>query len=440
MSGIAEVLRNLDYEVSGSDLKASNVTRRLEQLGCTIHIGHREANIQGAHVVVMSSAVKEDNPEIVAAHREKIPVIPRAEMLAELMRLKYGVAIAGTHGKTSTTSMVAGVLQEGGLDPTVVIGGRLNTLDANARLGKGDFLVAEADESDGSFLMLSPTVTVVTNIDREHMEHYGTMKALHDTFLDFINKVPFYGVNILCLDDPGVQQVLPYALRRYTTYGIQSQSDVSASEVSYSQRSSHYVASAFGKKLGPVTLNAPGRYSVLNSLAAIAVGLELGLQWKTIAGALGSFESADRRFQIKGEENQVIVVDDYGHHPTEIRATLEAAKEGWSRRIVAVFQPHRYSRVKDLQEEFSRAFYDAETVVVTPVYAAGEAPLPGVNAESLAEKIRTHGHRGVHEAESLDAALDFLKTHVRPGDMVIMLGAGDVNRLCDLLLSELRKK
>ncbi len=426
MSGIAELLINLGYRVSGSDLKASPITDRLAALGGTIRIGHSADNVGGANVVVISSAVRQDNVEVVEARRRQIPVIPRAEMLAELMRLKYGIAIAGAHGKTSTTSMVATVLVQGGLDPTVVIGGRLNALGSNAKLGRGDFLVAEADESDGSFLRLSPTIAVVTNIDREHLDHYAGLEEIQAAFTVFVNKVPFYGAAILCLDDPNVQAIVPRLERRIVAYGTSTQADLSASHVEFSGFGASYEARYRGNRLGRIVLRIPGVHSVLNSLAAVATGLELDVPFENIAAALASFQNADRRFQIKGEKGGVLVVDDYGHHPAEIIATLSAARRSCDRRIVAVFQPHRYTRTKLLEEDFARAFYQSDVVVVLPVYAAGEDPLPGVSAERLVGKIKEHGHRDVTYAADPAGAGEVLQSRLRAGDLLITLGAGDV--------------
>jgi UDP-N-acetylmuramate--alanine ligase len=445
MSGIAEVLRNLGYRVSGCDLKASPVTEHLQQIGCTVSLGHDARHVEDADVVVLSSAVPADNPEACAARRANVPVIPRAEMLAELMRMKYSVAVAGTHGKTNTTSMVASVLQAGGLDPTVVIGGRLRTLESHARLGKGDFLVAEADESDGSFLLLTPTLAVVTNIDREHMDHYGSMDALRRAFLDFLNKVPFYGASILCLDDDAVQALRPKATRRVLTYGFSEDADARAGDAKFEAFQSSYAASWRGEPLGRIALRMPGRHSVRNSLAAVAVGLDLGIPFETIRRALEGCPSADRRFELKGNappgKGGIMVVDDYGHHPTEIRATLRAAREGWpERRLVAVFQPHRYTRVRDLHKEFAHSFGDAAAVVVMPVYPAGEAPVEGVNAEKLSREMKEAGHPSVHFAPGRDEAARALETLAREGDMVITLGAGDVWRVGEAFLKHLEGK
>jgi UDP-N-acetylmuramate--alanine ligase len=426
MSGIAELLLNLGYQVSGSDLRLSPATERLAALGGKISVGHNAANIEGSHVVVISSAVHSDNVEVIEAKRLQIPVIPRAEMLAELMRLKYGVAVAGSHGKTTTTSMIATVLVHGGLDPTAVIGGRLNAFGSNAKLGKGDFLVAEADESDGSFLKLSPAIAVVTNIDREHLDHYADLGEIQTAFTIFVNKVPFYGSAILCLDDPNVQAIIPQIERRIVTYGTSNQADLVGSHIEYQGFGTSYQVRYKGNPLGAMNLRIPGKHGVLNSLAAIAAGLELEIPFEKIASALASFQNADRRFQMKGMKGGVMVVDDYGHHPTEIAATLSAARNATDRRIVTIFQPHRYTRTKALEEDFARAFNNADVLLVLPVYAAGEAPIAGVSAERLVELIKKHGHRDVSYAPDLQAIQPILREKLRDGDLLLTLGAGDV--------------
>jgi UDP-N-acetylmuramate--alanine ligase len=429
MSGIAELLLNLGYIVSGSDSKASPLTRRLAGLGGKIATGHAAANVAGANVVVVSSAVRPDNVEVLEAKRRQIPVIPRAEMLAELMRLKYSVVIAGAHGKTSTTSMIGTVLVQGGLDPTVVIGGRLNAFGSNAKLGKGDFIVAESDESDGSFLKLNPTIAVVTNIDREHLDHYSGLDEIKEAFATFVNKVPFYGAAILCLEDPNVQAIIPRIERRIVTYGTGTQANLTASRIEFKDFGSSYQVHSRGKLLGRIQTQVPGLHGVLNSLAAAAVGLELEIPFERIAAALAEFQNADRRFQIKGEKRGVLVVDDYAHHPSEIVATLSGARQATDRRIVAVFQPHRYTRVRALEEEFSRAFYHADVLIVLPIYAASEDPIEGVTAESLLARIKQFGHRDAAYAESFQAAKEILSRRLREGDLLITLGAGDVWKL-----------
>jgi UDP-N-acetylmuramate--alanine ligase len=429
MSGIAEVLLNLGYRVSGSDLKRTAITDRLESLGGTIHEGHRAANVEGADVVVTSTAVRSDNEEVMEAARRQIPVIPRAEMLAELMRLKYGIAIAGSHGKTTTTSMTAAVLEHGGLDPTVVVGGRINTLGSNAKVGRGDFIIVEADESDRSFLKLSPTIAVVTNIDREHLDFYKDIDDIRACFTQFVSRVPFYGAVIICLDDPHVQAIIPQITRRMITYGMNAQADISASQVEMLSASfgSTFTVRQRGKELGRVRLNVPGLHNVSNAMAAIAVGLDLEMKFETIAAALESFRGTERRFQVKGERDGILVVDDYGHHPTEIRATLGAAKST-GRRVVVFFQPHRYTRTAALREEFARAFYDADVVLLGDIYAASEDPIAGVTAESLAEDIKRFGHRSVRYVGSVEQGAAALKEVAQPGDLVLTLGAGSVWR------------
>jgi UDP-N-acetylmuramate--alanine ligase len=426
MSGIAELLLNLGYQVSGSDLRPSPVIDRLKALGGTIQIGHRAENVQDTNVVVISSAVHPENVEVVEAKRLQIPVIPRAEMLAELMRLKYGVAVAGAHGKTSTTSMIATVLVGGGFDPTAVIGGRLNAFGSNAKLGKGDFLVAEADESDGSFLKLSPTIAVVTNIDREHLDYYSDLTEIQSAFAIFVNKVPFYGAAIVCLDDPNVQAIIPQIERRIITYGTSNQADIVASHIEFHDFGSSCQIRYHGQSLGTLRLQVPGKHGILNALAAVATALELEIPFEKIIEALATFQNADRRFQIRGKKGDILVVDDYGHHPTEIIATLSAARHACDRRIVAVFQPHRYSRTQALAEEFSRAFYHADALLVLPIYAAGEESIPGVSAESLVEQIKQFGHRDVRYTPNSDAVLQVLKDKLQDGDLLLTLGAGDV--------------
>ncbi len=438
MSGIAELLLNLGYQVSGSDLKPTPLTERLTALGGRIFVGHRKENIGDANVVIVSSAVRPENIEVLEARRRQIPVIPRAEMLAELMRLKYGIAIAGAHGKTSTTSMVATVLVHAGMDPTVVIGGRLNALGSNAKLGRGDFLVAEADESDGSFLKLSPTIAVVTNIDREHLDHYEGLAEIQAAFTLFLNKVPFYGAAIVCLDDPNIRTLIPAIERRIVTYGTRDQADLVAAHLEFrGDFSSLYEVRYRGNFLGRIRLQTPGLHSVLNSLAAVAVGMELELPFEKIEAALNGFQNADRRFQVKGQKGGVLIVDDYGHHPTEIVATLDAARHARTRRIVAVFQPHRYTRVRALEEEFARAFNQADVLVVLPIYAAGEDRLPEVNAQRLVEKIRKHGHRDVTYVPDFESAEHFLMDNLREGDLLVTLGAGDVWKIGEDILGSL---
>ena len=443
MSGIAEVLLNMGFRVSGSDMRRSDVTARLEQLGAKIYEGHAAEHVSGAHVVVRSTAVRGDNPEVLEARRRSIPVIPRAEMLGELMRLKpHTVAVAGSHGKTTTTSMVATVLANAGLDPTVVVGGVVGAMGSNARLGKSDLMVVEADESDRSFLMLSPTFAVVTNIDREHMDSYADMEDVRKSFADFVNKVPFYGASVLCLDDPHVQAVIPEVVRRRITYGLSAQADIAAREVRYDKQfGSVYQARLMGEPVGEVSLKVPGLHNIYNSLAAIAIGLELEVPFVTIAKALGEFTGVNRRFQFKGEAAGVIVVDDYGHHPTEIRATLVAAKLGSAgRRMVVLFQPHRYSRTQDLMDEFARSFNNADVLMVSDIYAASEQPIEGVSGEALVEAVRRFGHKDARYVGSVEEATQALLEETRENDMVITLGAGNVYRAGENLVELLQER
>ncbi len=438
MSGIAEVLLNMGYRVTGSDLKRGETIERLEQLGAKVFIGHAAANTSGAHVVVYSSAVAGNNVEVTEARARQVPVIPRAEMLAELMRLKYGIAVAGTHGKTTTTSMVAAVLAEGRFDPTVVVGGRITSLGSNARLGQGEFLVAEADESDGSFLKLSPTIAVVTTIDAEHLDHYGSLEDISEAFLAFVNKVPFYGAAVLCLDQPNVQLLIPRVEKRIITYGLESAADLTAHRLTLSGLSAGFEVLYRGRRLGECTLRVPGRHNVLNAMAAIAVGLDLEIPFVTIQKGIAEFSGVQRRFQVRGESRGVLVVDDYGHHPAEVRATLAAARAGFDRRVVTVFQPHRYTRTLHLRQEFLTAFNQSDVLVVMDIYAAGEAPIEGVTARDLADAIRAHGHRDVvYLGSDRQRILDHLDDIVRPGDLVVTLGAGDVGQLGQALLDRL---
>ncbi len=437
MSGIAEVLLNLGYEVSGSDLKATDITDRLGKLGGRISAGHRAEQIEGADVVVTSSAVRRDNPEVLAARAKGVPVIPRAEMLAELMRLKTGIAVAGSHGKTTTTSMVAHVLAAAGLDPTAVVGGRLNNLGSNAKLGKSEWMVVEADESDGSFLRLSPTLAIVTNIDPEHLDHYGDVERLRAAFLEFINRVPFYGLAILCLDHPVVQGLLPQVEKRHVTYGHAPQADYRAEQVQLSGFRSTFTAFRRGESLGSFELAMVGRHNVQNALAAIAVADELSIPVATAHDALAAFNGVDRRFTVRGEAGGITVVDDYGHHPAEVRVTLAGARAAFGRRLVVVFQPHRYTRTRDLLEEFATAFNDADAVVITEIYAAGEEAIAGITGQALADSIRAHGHHDVTFAPDRPAALAALLDRLRPGDIAITLGAGDVTKLGPEILAAL---
>ncbi len=427
MSGIAELLLNLGYKVSGSDLKPSDITERLKTLGGVIFDGHAADQIKGADVVVKSSAVGDDNPEVAAAERASVPVIPRAEMLAELMRLKYSVAVAGAHGKTTTTSMVASVLAWGGLDPTVVIGGKLRSIGSNAVLGRGDFIVAEADESDGSFLKFSPAIAVVTNIDREHLDFYPDLAAIKEVFLSFIDRIPFYGLAVLCLDNEPIQDLIPRIKKRYTTYGMSSQADFQIRDVEFENQQSRFSVYKQGQKLGAILLNLPGIHNVYNATASIAVGIELGVSFDAIKTALETIEGVQRRLEIKGEKKGITVVDDYGHHPTEIKTTLQAVERCWpARRKVVVFQPHRYTRTQALFDDFTRSFYQSDVLLVLPIYAAGEKEIEGVTGRNLCEGIKAHGHKEVFCAEGFADTVAYLKKNLKSGDVLLTLGAGDV--------------
>jgi UDP-N-acetylmuramate--alanine ligase len=435
MSGIAEVLLTLGYSVSGSDTKPSNITERLQNLGATIHEGHKAIHVEGAHVVVTSSAIRQDNPEVVEAHKRKIPVIPRAEMLAELMRLKYGIAVAGAHGKTTTTSMVASILNAAHLDPTFVIGGRVNQAGTTARLGKGEYFVVEADESDRSFLMLAPVVAVVTTIDREHLDQYSSLEDIQGAFVQFVNRVPFYGAAILCLDEPNVQAILPGVKRPVITYGTSSQADLVISDIQLEGLGSDFRLTFKGEDLGMFHLmHPPGIHNVRNAAAAAAVALYLNVPSDLIREGLAKFTGVGRRFDIKGVVNDVTVIDDYGHHPVEIRATLEAARGCKFNRLLVLFQPHRFTRTQDLWDEFSRAFNQADILVLMDIYAASEATIPGITSEALAGAIREAGHKNVHYFRSMQAGIEFLLKEARPGDAVMTIGAGNVSRASNELM------
>jgi UDP-N-acetylmuramate--alanine ligase len=432
MSGIAEVLHNLDYEVTGSDARDSETVERLRGLGIEVHIGHSPGNVNGAHVVVASSAIKPDNAEVAEAVRLSIPVIPRAEMLAELGRLKYSVLVAGTHGKTTTTSFVSTVLAHAGFDPTVVIGGKLKALGTNARLGRGDFMAAEADESDGSFLKLNPTIGVVTNIDREHMDYFKTMEALKGAFLSFMNKVPFYGLTIACIDDEGVRELLPLVHRRVRTYGFSADAELRATDLRKGFMSTDFEAIIKGRNLGRFRIPAPGEHMVLNCLASVAVGLELQIGVEKIRDALDRFEGIQRRLEFKGEAVGVRVYDDYGHHPTEIKATLKAMKDSMDTgRLVVVFQPHRFSRTRDLMEEFRTSFADADSLVLMDIYPAGESPVEGVSTE---EMMKGMGGGDIVHIGGVKEAAGYVADHIGSGDVVLTLGAGDVWKVADELI------
>ncbi len=440
MSGLAEILRTLEFDVSGSDMREGDTTRRLARLGVRIDIGHAAQNVSNADVVVYSSAIPPTNPEMLQARAEGIPVITRAEMLAELMRVKYGVAIAGSHGKTTTTSLVATLLRAAGHDPTVVVGGRMEALGTNARLGAGDMLVAEADESDGSFLRLTPTIAVVTNIDPEHLDFYGTHENLKTAFVEFIEKVPFYGLAVLCLDHPDVQELLPRIRRRHVTYGLSPQADYSARNLSHRGTVSTFMAYRRAEPLGTFALRMPGQHNVLNALAAIAVGDELEVPLDEMKEALATFGGVARRFSVVAEVGGVALVDDYGHHPAEVRATLTAARSAFPGKVIVAFQPHRYTRTEQLFDEFARAFNDADHVLVTDIYAAGEQPIEGIDAAALVRAIAEHGHRSVaYISDRADLAKQ-LAHYAESGDGVIALGAGDINRVLSLVRAELERQ
>jgi len=436
MSGIAELLLNLGYRVSGSDIAPSDITRRLAKLGGKIYAEHAAANLKDVDVVVTSSAIDPENPEVALALEKAIPVIPRAEMLAELMRLKYSIAIAGAHGKTSTTSLVAAILDQGKLDPTVVIGGKLKSIGVNAVLGQGDFIVAEADESDGSFLKFSPAIAVVTNIDKEHLDFYKDLENIKSVFLDFIHRIPFYGLAVLCLDNEAVQDIIPHIKNRYTTYGLSSQADLQAKNVHFDGLQSCFDLYHRGRDLGEICLNMPGIHNIYNSMAAIAVGLELGIRFTTIKKALETVQGVQRRLEIKGEIKGATVIDDYGHHPTEVKTTLQALKECWpDRRKVVVFQPHRYTRTQALFDEFTRAFYQSDVLLVMPIYAASEKPIAGVDAALLCEGIKAHGHKDVHCVSGPKEAVKLLQALLEPEDILLTLGAGDVWKIGEQVLA-----
>ncbi len=441
MSGIAEVLLNLGYSVGGSDLCDTGITRRLARLGGIIHKGHDAEWIRGADVVVTSTAIGKDNPEVIAAREAFIPVIPRAEMLAELMRLKkYGIAVAGSHGKTSTTSLVGWVLAEAGLDPTVVIGGQVNSIGSNAKLGAGEFLVAEADESDGSFLHLAPVLEIVTNIDLEHVDFYNDLDEVKDVFLQFINKIPFYGAAVICLDDENLADLLPRTRKRIITYGFSPQADINARDIETTGFQSSFTVWRGDRELGRVTLTAPGLHNILNSLAAIGMALELEIDFAVISKALGAFTGVKRRLEIKGEKNGITIMDDYGHHPTEIRATLAALRTIWpGRRLVVLFQPHRYSRTRGLFKEFCTAFHGADLLFMTDIYPASEQPIPGVNTEKLLQAIKERGQRQVYYVPEVTELPAAVVPHLGPDDIVLTLGAGSIWRAGEELLEGLKK-
>ena len=442
MSGIAEVLINQGYEVSGSDMAATSVTNHLEQLGAKVFFNHAPENIEGSQVVVVSSAIDTSNPEVTTAKERMIPVIPRAEMLAELMRMKYGIAIAGTHGKTTTTSLVSTVLAGGKLDPTVIIGGRLKNTGSHAKLGQSKFLVAEADESDGSFMQLSPSIAVVTTLDEEHMDFYQTLENIKETFLKFINKIPFYGSAVLCLDDPNIQSLIPRVEKRYITYGLSSQADYTARNISIEGLKTYFNVFYHGKDLGRIRSGALGQHNVLNTLAAVAVGMELDLDFEVIANSLLQFEGVQRRFEIVKQSDELTLIDDYGHHPVEIKASLKTVKEIWpTSRLVVIFQPHRYSRTKSLMKDFWSSFNDADHLFVMDIFSAGESPLDKIHASAIVEGVREYGHKNADYIKSQNDLNKQLHRLVKPGDVLMTLGAGDVWRLGrDFLAAKLLQK
>jgi UDP-N-acetylmuramate--alanine ligase len=440
MSGISEVLLNLGYRITGSDVKETEITRRLDQLGCRITYDHRRKNVHGADVVVVSSAIRGDNPEIQEAKAQMIPVIPRAEMLAELMRMKYGIAVAGTHGKTTTTSMAATILAHAGLDPTMVIGGRLNSLGSSAKLGEGEFLVAEADESDGTFLTLSPTIAIVTNIDPEHLDYYDDLEHLKRTFVAFINKVPFYGSSILCIDHENVRALIPAVHKRYITYGLDQEANLRGEGIRPRGWGIAFEALWGDRVLGKVSLNMPGLHNVYNALATITLGIELEIPFGTIKEALEGFTGVQRRFELKGEAAGVTVIDDYAHHPVEIRAALAAAKGLGKERICALFQPHRYTRTRDLFDDFLSAFAQAEMLFITDIYPAGEDPIPEVTAEILVQALKNKGETEVHYVPNKEGLIDEVLPVLRPGDIVMTLGAGNIWEVSEAIVEALRQR
>jgi len=442
MCGIAEVLSNMGYKVSGSDMNTTEITRHLASIGCRVMQGHRADNLGEADVVVVSSAIKGYNPEVEAARARQIPVIPRAEMLGELMRMKYGIAVAGAHGKTTTTTMFHSVLMAAGWDPTAVIGGRVNSLGlANARWGKSDYLVAEADESDGSFLTLTPTAAIVTNVDAEHLDHYGTFDNVKKAFTDFCNRVPFYGMSALCLDNAGVQAILPNLTKRFTTFGIAAQAHYRARNVRHDALTTRFVAWRKADELGEVVLPMPGAHNVLNALGVLAITDFLGVPFETYVKAIGQFEGVARRFTVRGEVGGITVVDDFGHHPAEVRATLAGAHAAFTgRRVIAAFQPHRYTRTRDQFVEFATAFHDADKIVICDIFAAGEKPIDGITSEAMVRAIRDAGHPDVTYLPRREDLAAFLADHVRPGDLAITLGAGNIQLTCNELIDLLETR
>ncbi|MEA1967704.1 MAG: UDP-N-acetylmuramate--L-alanine ligase [Thermodesulfobacteriota bacterium] len=439
MSGIAEVLMGLGYRVSGSDLKSGPILERLENSGAVIYKGHKKEQVASADVVVTSTAIPKNNCEVVEAEKRAVPIIQRAEMLAEIMRFKYSIAVSGAHGKTSTTAMISGIINRAGLDPTVIVGGLLNNLDTNALHGKGDFIVVEADESDGSFLKYSPAIAAVTNIDLEHLDFYAGIEDIKETFVKFINSVPFYGLAVLCLDNEHIQEILPKVKVRYITFGETAQADLQAKEISFKDTRGFFKVIYKGEPLGKITLNLAGRHNISNALAAVAVALELNIGFNTIKTALEEIEGVKRRLEIKGESNGIMVLDDYGHHPTEIKATLDAVRESWSdKRLVVVFQPHRYSRTRALFDAFTRSFYRSDQLIILPIYAASEEKIEGVDGQSLCKGIEEHGHKNVSFVRDFDECLSMLLKSLKKGDLVLTLGAGDVYSLGEELCKRLQ--
>ena len=438
MSGIAEVLNNMGYEVSGSDLNKSNTTDRLEKLGVKVKKGHSSENVLGSDVVIISSAIKEDNPEVKAAHENNIPVIPRAEMLAELMRLKYGIAIIGSHGKTTTTSLVSTVLRQGNFDPTIVVGGKVKTLGSNAHLGKGDFMVVEADESDGSFQRLSPVITVLTNIDDEHLDHYENIDNLTNAFSEFIEKIPFYGTSVLCVDCPRVRELAAKSNQRITTYGFDKDADLYMENLESKGFHTKFNVFYKGEELGEVVLNVPGKHNALNSLGAIAIGIEMGMNFSDIAEGLGEFSGIDRRLQLKGEVNDVLIIDDYGHHPAEIKTTLESIEEAFSKKPIVIFQPHRFTRTNMLFKEFVDVLSKVENLYVLDIYPAGEKPINGITSEKLVDEIIKSGNSGAQYICDKKELFEQVKNSVSSGDIILTSGAGNVWMHGEELLKELQ--
>ncbi len=440
MSGIAEVLLNLGYSISGSDVQQSETASRLQKLGAKVAIGHDAKNVCNSDVVVISTAVKENNPEVMEAHRKNIPVIPRAEMLAELLKMKFSVAVSGSHGKTTTTSMISTILAEGGLDPTMVIGGKLASIGSNARLGDGEIIVAEADESDGSFLKLSPTIAIITNIDREHLDYYPGINEIKDAFIKFANIVPFYGCTIMCSDNEYVREILPLIKRKIITYGIEHPADYTAREIKFMGHKTIYSLEYKGKQWGNMELNMPGMFNVYNSLAAIAVCRELDLDLAIIKEGLMKFAGVQRRLEIKGKFAGITVVDDYGHHPTEIRETLAAARQVWKDRLIVVFQPHRFTRTKALFDEFTKAFTDADILILNDIYPASEEPIAGINSAALWAAIKQLGHPRVEYIANSKETIEFLLDVVKPKDTIITMGAGSIYKIGEAFLKELAQK